>query len=106
MAKHCTTMAELRSEIDALDRELVRLIRQRQDCMEQAARIKGNRDLIIDEDRIEDVVTKVLAESAKVGLSAQIAEPVWRKMIDRCIAHEFDAFDAMQGETTTAAAAE
>ena len=30
------------------------------------------------------------------GLSPAIAEPVWRTMIDRCIAYEFGSFDAMK----------
>jgi len=44
--------------------------------------------------RIEDVVAKVLAEAKDKGLSADIAEPVWRKLIERCIAHEFGVYDA------------
>ena len=35
-----------------------------------------------------------LAEARRAGLSAAIAEPVWRTLIARCIAHEFAVFDA------------
>jgi len=42
---------------------------------------------------LEDVVAKVLAAAGPAGLSPAIAEPVWRTLIDRCIAHEFEAFD-------------
>lgn len=90
----CRTMLEVREGVDALDRELVRLLVTRQGYMHAAARIKPNRDAVYDAERIEDVVAKVLAEAKVQGLSAEIAEPVWRKLIERCIAHEFDVWDA------------
>ncbi len=88
------TMVDVRHEIDRLDRELIALLVERQSFMDAAARIKGHRKAVLDRDRIEDVITKVLEEAAKQGLSAAIAEPVWRTLIDRCIAYEFAAFDA------------
>ena len=89
----CQTMAEVREGVDALDRELVRLLVTRQAYMKAAARIKPNREAVYDAERIEDVVSKVLKEADKLGLSSDIAEPVWRKLIERCIAHEFDVWD-------------
>ena len=89
----CTTMAQVREGVDALDRALVRLIAERQRYMDAAARIKPSRDVVHDDARIEDVVAKVLAAAGPAGLSPEIAEPVWRTLIDRCIAHEFDAWD-------------
>ena len=89
----CRTMEELRVEIDRLDRTLVALLAERQAYIERAAAIKNNREAVRDEARIEDVVAKVLAEANAKGLSAAIAEPVWRVLIERSIAHEFEAFD-------------
>lgn len=91
-------MSDVRKGVDALDRELVRLLVIRQGYMCAAARIKQSRDAVHDEARIEDVVTKVVAEAAKQGLSADIAEPVWRKMIERCIAFEFKEWDRLRDE--------
>lgn len=92
-------MTDVRKGVDALDRELVRLLVIRQGYMHAAARIKPNREAVYDADRIEDVVSKVLTESEKQGLSADIAEPVWRKLIERCIAHEFGEWDANDRES-------
>jgi isochorismate pyruvate lyase len=36
----------------------------------------------------------VKAEALHAGLSWAIAEPVWRELMERCIAHEFDVWDA------------
>ena len=89
----CASRAEVREGVDALDRALVRLLAERQRYMDAAARIKPDRSVVHDNARIEDVVAKVLAAAGPAGLSPAIAEPVWRTLIDRCIAHEFDAFD-------------
>lgn len=89
----CHTMAEVRQGVDALDRALVALLAERQRYMEAAARIKPDRDAVHDDARIEDVVAKVLVAADAHHLSHDIAEPVWRLLIDRCIAHEFAAYD-------------
>lgn len=86
-------MIDVRQGVDTLDRELVRLLVIRQGYMDAAARIKGDRAAVYDAERIEDVVSKVLASAAEQGLNPQIAEPVWRKLIERCIAHEFEKWD-------------
>jgi len=46
-----------------------------------------------DSARVEEVVAKVIAEGKWRRLSAEIAEPVWRCLIEASIAHEFEAFD-------------
>ena len=89
----CASMVEVRQGVDALDRALVRLLAERQRYMDAAARIKPDRSVVHDDARIEDVVSKVLAAAGPAGLSPAIAEPVWRTLIDRCIAHEFEAWD-------------
>jgi isochorismate pyruvate lyase len=95
-AETATSMADVRYEIDRIDRLLVELIAERQSFMDAAARIKADRAVVHDRARIEDVVAKVKAECPKHGLSPAIAEPVWRMMIDRCIAYEFERYDALR----------
>lgn len=98
----CHTMQDVRREIDRVDRELVKLLAERQTYIEQAGRIKGSRDTVRDEARIEDVVQKVLATAECAGLSGDIAEPVWRLLIEKSIEHEFAVFDAKPHATGTA----
>lgn len=89
-------MSEVRTVVDRIDRQLVRLLVERQACMEAAARIKTERAAVRDPARIEEVVSKVLASAREAGLSADIAEPVWRLLIERCIAHEFVVWDEIR----------
>ncbi len=92
----CQSMSEVRAGVDALDRQLVALIARRQGYMDAAARIKADRNAVHDDARIEDVIAKVKAEAEAYGLSIDIAEPVWREMIRRCIAYEFERWDQMR----------
>ena len=91
------TMANVRYEIDRIDRLLVEILAERQSFMDAAARIKPDRSKVYDADRIEDVVAKVKAACQGAGLSPAIAEPVWRKLIERCIAYEFGSYDTRRG---------
>lgn len=87
----------MRAGVDALDRALVALLAERQRYMDAAARLKPSRDRVHDAARIEDVVAKVKATAWAAGLSEAIAEPVWRTLVDRCIAYEFEAWDRGRG---------
>jgi len=93
MPSACASMHELREAIDTLDSRLVALLAVRQAYIERAAQLKTGRDQVRDLERIEEVVAKVIAEGKRSGLSAEIAEPVWRTLIEASIKHEFDAFD-------------
>jgi isochorismate pyruvate lyase len=91
-------MAEVRQGVDALDRALVMLLAERQRYMDAAARIKQDRDAVRDEARVEDVLAKVKAAARAAGLSEEIAEPVWRTLVERCIAYELEVWDALRSK--------
>ena len=91
--ERCTTMPELREQIDRLDRALVGLLSERQRYIERAAEIKSDRAAVRDEARIADVLIKVLDEARRAGLNADIAEPVWRSLMESSIAYELKRFD-------------
>ncbi len=91
-------MTDVRQGVDAIDRALVKLIAERQGYMDAAARIKPSRAVVHDEARIEQVVANVKARASEAGLSHAIAEPVWRTMIARCIAYEFEVWDRLHAQ--------
>jgi isochorismate pyruvate lyase len=93
MPDACASLGELREAIDTLDTRLVALLAVRQAYIERAARLKTAREQVRDSVRIEEVVAKVVAEGKRTGLSATIAEPVWRTLIEASIRHEIAAFD-------------
>ena len=89
----CPEMIDIRDRIDLLDKKLVALLAKRQQLIEAAGKVKPARQTIRDEARIEEVIRLVLAEARAQNLSAEIAEPVWRQLIESSIAHEFSVFD-------------
>ncbi|MEC9139595.1 MAG: chorismate mutase [Pseudomonadota bacterium] len=89
----CPEMVDIRDRIDLLDKKLVALLAERQQLIEAAGKVKPARQTVRDEARIEEVIRLVLAEAQAQNLAAEIAEPVWRQLIESSIAHEFSVFD-------------
>ena len=98
----CSSMADVRRGVDAIDRELVRLLRARQGYMSAAARIKPEYDQVRDEARIAEVLSKVKSAAEASGLSTEIALPVWRLLIESCIAFEEAAWLDMRRDVKRA----
>ena len=88
-AINCATMAEVRAGIDAVDEALVGLLAARAGYIDRAAAIKGPLQLPARIDwRVEEVVAKVRSRAAGHGLDADLAEALWRRLIDWSIARE------------------
>jgi isochorismate pyruvate lyase len=83
----CRTMAEVRAGVDAIDAELVALLRRRFDYMDAAARIKVARNEVRDESR---------RRSEAVGLPGEAVAEIWERLVEASIAYEFDAFDRVR----------
>jgi isochorismate pyruvate lyase len=82
-------MAEIRAEIDRVDRELVRLFAERTGYIDRAAAIKGPLRMPARlAPRVEEVVANVRAEAALRGLPPDLVEKLWRRLIDWSIARE------------------
>jgi isochorismate pyruvate lyase len=87
--KDCTTMAEIRAEIDRLDEDLVRLFAERAGYIDRAAEIKSQVDLPARiEARVEEVVRNVRGHAETYGLPPDLVEKLWRRLIDWSIARE------------------
>jgi isochorismate pyruvate lyase len=85
----CTSMADIRSEIDRLDEDLVRLFAQRAGYIDRAAVIKAEVDLPARiGSRVEEVVANVRRHADTYGLPPELVEKLWRRLIDWSIARE------------------
>ena len=88
-APECSSMAEIRAEIDRLDRDLVTLLAERATFIDRAAEIKAEVDLPARiEDRVEEVVRNVRRHAVEQGLPPDLIEKFWRRLIDWSIARE------------------
>lgn len=89
----CMTMAEVRAGVDALDRELVGLLRRRFDYMEAAARIKPERAAVRDEARKRQVIEQARAAAEGAGLPDEAVAQMWEVLVEASIAYELERFD-------------
>lgn len=87
-------MADVRAEIDRIDRAVIALLAERMGYIDAAGRIKPSRDAVRDEARKADVLAKVSAEARRLGLPEAIAQAVYEALVEGSIAHEFVVFDS------------
>ena len=87
--EECENMRDVRAEIDRLDMALVRLLVERAGYIDRAAQVKAGVGLParIDE-RVEQVVQNVRRLAQAEGLDPELAEGLWRRLIDWSIARE------------------
>ena len=93
----CTTMAEVRAGVDAVDAELVALLVRRFGYMDAAARIKTARDTVRDEARKAAVLAHVARHATAAGLDPARIEAVWEVLVEQSIAHELARWDMLHG---------
>lgn len=88
----CETMAELRAEIDALDKELVSLLALRSDFIDRAVTLKTRENLPPRiPGRVAEVIANVRASAGERGLDPDLAESLWSVLIEWAIARETEA---------------
>lgn len=93
----CTTMAEVRAGVDALDRELVALLAMRFGYMRAAARIKPSRDIVRDEVRKASVIAAAVAEGEAHALPVDVIADIWERLVEGSIAYELAEWDVIRG---------
>lgn len=96
--EHCSSMADVRRNIDALDDRIVPLIAERSAYVAQAARIKQNAGQIVDNARIEFIIERVRAQAGKAGAPEAIVEAAYRAMIAASIDFERSEFTRLRQE--------
>jgi isochorismate pyruvate lyase len=96
-AQACTTMADVRAGVDAIDAEIVALLAMRFDFMDAAARIKRSRDAVRDEARKTQVIVNAEAAAAAAGLPPGLAAQLWEALVEASIEYELQAWDRLRG---------
>ena len=86
---NCTTMEEIRTEIDRVDAGLIAALAERAQYIDRAAQIKTHIGLPARiPDRVEEVVTNVGRLAVENGLPPEVYQKMWRDLIDWSIARE------------------
>lgn len=75
------SIEEVRNNIDRIDRQIVTLLAERGGYVKQAARFKKTSEDVKAPQRVEQVITRVIALSAELGANPVVTEQVYRTMI-------------------------
>jgi isochorismate pyruvate lyase len=89
---------DVRAEIDALDRQLVELIAQRQRRVVEAGTLKQDRQAVRAPDRVEKVISTVRVLAVEAGASPEVVEQTYRAMIAGFIDLELMVHDGSGGD--------
>ncbi|NMZ38956.1 chorismate mutase [Pseudomonas proteolytica] len=100
MAVTCTTLEQVRENIDRLDRQIVALLAERGSFVSQAARFKKDSDGVKAPQRVEQVINKVRVLSHTLGANPDVTEQVYRAMISAFIQQELAEHAALTQPTT------
>ena len=84
----CSSLAEVRGNIDALDRKIVALLAERGRYVKDAARFKRNAFQVSAPQRQQEVIDKVRALAEKEGAYSEVVEAAYRALIAGFIARE------------------
>ncbi|MCD6654744.1 MAG: chorismate mutase [Sulfurovum sp.] len=90
--KKCMTLQEAREEIDKVDSQIVTLVAQRNDYIKQIAHFKNSIDEIKADDRIQDVISRVREQAISLGLSPNLINDLYVRMIDAMVESEIAEF--------------
>lgn len=85
----CSSMAELRLGIDALDKQLVAQLKLRAEYINRAIELKQENGWPARiPERVEEVVANARREADEQGLDPDLIEKLWRQIIDWSIDQE------------------
>jgi isochorismate pyruvate lyase len=79
--KCCASLAEVRDNIDRLDREIIALMAERGQYVAEASRFKANPAAVSAPARVEAIIAKVKTIARQDGLAESVAERAYRAMI-------------------------
>jgi isochorismate pyruvate lyase len=77
----CASLAEVRQNIDLVDRQLVALIAERSAYVRQAASFKKSADEVPAPQRVAQVLARVNLLAAGMGADPAVIDATWRAMI-------------------------
>tara|TARA_B100001029_G_C14986805_1_gene409494 strand:- start:681 stop:977 length:297 start_codon:yes stop_codon:yes gene_type:complete len=86
-------MKNVRSKIDRLDNKILPLIVERSILVNKALDLKSKRNEIVDQKRIDEILTKVEAKSKRMNANPKLIKSIWNSMIQNFISYERKEFN-------------
>ena len=90
--KKCRTLEEARVEIDKVDEQLVELVALRNSYIKQIAHFKNSIEEVKSEERIANIVSRARTKAIELGLSPNLINDMFIRMIDEMVESEVAEF--------------
>lgn len=84
----CQNMADIRAEIDRLDRQVIALLGQRFAYVKAASRFKTSETAVKAPDRVQSMLQQRRAWAEEEGLNGDAIEALYRDLVNHFIAEE------------------
>ncbi len=88
----CKSLEEVRTNIDRIDDEIIKLIAERGTFVVQASAFKKDEEGVKDTGRVEKVIAKAREKAKQYGAEADMIEAIYREMISRFVNMEMSEF--------------
>ena len=93
--EQCNSLEEVRTCMDAIDRDIVSLIAKRVAYVKNAARFKNSAAAVADPDRMAKVLRTRREWAEAEGLDGQTMERLYRDLVAYCVAEEHKHFEKL-----------
>ena len=96
----CESIDDIRAEIDALDRDIMRLLGRRFGFAKATVRFKSNPSEIVAQSRYDQVIAERRAMAIENGLNPDIVEKVYRTLMNHFIEEEMQLLRKKSGASS------
>ena len=79
---------KIRSDLDKLDNLFIKLIKKRTNLVKKVLSLKGKRNQIVDQKRINVILKNIRKKSLKNNIDPKITNRIWKNMISAYIDFE------------------
>jgi isochorismate pyruvate lyase len=100
----CSSLLEVRSNIDRIDRQIIQLMAERGRYVAEAGRFKVDPAAVSSPARVEEIILKVKAIARENGLAESVVEPTYRTMIAAFENYERDEWTKRNAKGASGAA--
>lgn len=90
--KQCSSLEEVREEIDKLDDQIVELIAKRNRYIHQAASFKESVEEVKAPERVDTVIQRVRSKALSLNLSPNLISKLYKIMINEMVESEIAEF--------------
>ncbi len=93
----CTGLEEIRSGMDAVDRDIIALVAQRVEYVRAAAKFKTSSANVAAPERVAAVLKTRREWAEATGLDGAVIEGLYRELVRYCVSEEHKRWEEMNG---------